>query len=203
MLKEILRGLSSFFTSEKVLILVVFLVLVLVISMYSGNKIASLDTMSNYESESSFSPNNEFSNNELSSSSVYSNEAAALPSEQPLRPMLPQVDSAPSYEVTSSPSMAPPSASSEVANPSDLLPNDQNSQWAALNPVNSGNIAMPDLLQAGYHIGLDTIGQTLRNANLQLRSDPIIPKSAVGPWMQSTIEPDYGRVPLEIGSAQR
>ena len=88
-----------------------------------------------------------------------------------------------------------------VADPSDLLPNDQNSQWAALNPVaaNQGSILMPDLLQAGYHIGLDTIGQTLRNANQQLRSDPIIPLQKVGPWNQSTIEPDYGRTPLEIG----
>ena len=88
-----------------------------------------------------------------------------------------------------------------VANPSDLLPNDQNSQWAALNPVamNQGSIVMPDLLQAGYHIGLDTIGQSLRNANYQLRSDPIIPKQEIGPWNISTIEPDLGRVPLEIG----
>jgi hypothetical protein len=65
--------------------------------------------------------------------------------------------------------------------------------------MNQGNVAMPDLLQAGYHIGLDTIGQTLRNANLQLRSDPIINKAAVGPWNQSTIEPDLARVPLEVG----
>ena len=88
-----------------------------------------------------------------------------------------------------------------VANPSDLLPNDQNSQWAALNPntMTQGNILMPDLLQAGYHIGLDTIGQTMRNSNLQLRSDPIIPKSEVGPWNRSTIEPDLARIPLEIG----
>lgn len=90
-----------------------------------------------------------------------------------------------------------------VAAPQDLLPVDQNSQWAALNPVAQGNIAAPDLLQAGYHIGLDTIGQTLRNANLQERSDPIIPKSAVGPWNQSTIEPDLGRVPLEVGVGGR
>ena len=87
----------------------------------------------------------------------------------------------------------------EVADPSHLLPTDQNSQWAALNPVGSSNNAMlPDLLQAGYHIGLDTIGQTLRNPNYQLRSDPIIPVQQIGPWNQSTIEPDYGRVPLEI-----
>jgi carbon monoxide dehydrogenase subunit G len=74
---------------------------------------------------------------------------------------------------------------------------------AALNPVAQGNIAAPDLLQAGYHIGLDTIGQTLRNANLQERSDPIIPKAAVGPWNQSTIDPDLGRVPLEVGCGAR
>jgi len=86
-----------------------------------------------------------------------------------------------------------------VANPSDLLPQDSNSSWGGLNSVNAQNIAMPDLLQAGYHIGLDTIGQTLRNANQQLRSDPVIPKVEVGPWNQSTIEGDYGRVPLELG----
>ena len=88
-----------------------------------------------------------------------------------------------------------------VANPSDLLPQDHNSQWAALNPntMTQGNVLMPDLLQAGYHIGLDTIGQTLRNANLQLRSDPVIQKTSVGPWNNSTIEADLGRTPLELG----
>jgi hypothetical protein len=65
--------------------------------------------------------------------------------------------------------------------------------------MKQGDIMMPDLLQAGYHIGLDTIGQTLRNANQQLRSDPIIPVQQVGPWNQTTMEPDLGRVPLEIG----
>ena len=87
------------------------------------------------------------------------------------------------------------------ANPNELLPIDTNSQWASLNPVNmnQGSILNGDMLQAGYHIGLDTIGQTMKNANLQLRSDPIIPKQEVGPWNQSTYEPDYGRIPLEVG----
>jgi len=102
------------------------------------------------------------------------------------------------------PPLAPASTQSgytlqPVASPSDLLPQDSNASWGGLNSVNQQNIAMPDLLQAGYHIGLDTIGQTLRNANYQLRSDPVIPKSDVGPWNQSTIEGDYGRVPLELG----
>jgi hypothetical protein len=94
-----------------------------------------------------------------------------------------------------------PSAPASIANPNELLPTDANSQWAALNPVNmnQGSMLNGDMLQAGYHIGLDTIGQTLKNPNLQLRSDPIIPKQDVGPWNQSTYEPDYGRIPLEVG----
>jgi hypothetical protein len=103
--------------------------------------------------------------------------------------------------------MSAPSGSSyalqPVANPEDLLPKDSNSQWATLNPISQGNVAIPDLLQSGYHIGLDTIGQTLKNPNYQLRSDPIIEKKVVSPWNQSTIEGDAGRIPLEIGQATR
>ena len=93
-------------------------------------------------------------------------------------------------------------ASQSVANPSDLLPKDENSEFAALNPtsMNKGDVLMPDLLQAGHHVGVDTVGQSLRNANLQLRSDPVITKSDVGPWNNTTIEPDLGRVPLELGA---
>jgi hypothetical protein len=40
----------------------------------------------------------------------------------------------------------------------------------------------------------------LRNANLQIRSEPPNPQMTVGPWNQSTIEPDFMRPPLEIGS---
>ena len=97
------------------------------------------------------------------------------------------------------PSLPSPTEGYKESDPSDLLPHDMNSQWGDLNTVNQGNIAMPDLLQAGYHIGLDTIGQSLRNANLQERSDPIIPVMDTGPWNKSTIEADYGRVPLELG----
>ena len=113
-------------------------------------------------------------------------------------PVQPVAQSAPSVSAGASGYSSQP-----VANPSDLLPHDQNSQWANLNPIGNGVVAMPDLLQAGAHIGLDTIGQTLKNANLQLRSDPIIEKKDIGPWNQSTYEADYGRVPLEVGYGQR
>lgn len=89
-------------------------------------------------------------------------------------------------------------AQKPVANPTDLLPSDANSKWGELSVSNSVNT--PDLLQAGYHNGIDTVGQTLRNANQQLRSDPPITKQNVGPWHNSTIEPDLARVPLELGA---
>ena len=84
-------------------------------------------------------------------------------------------------------------------NPDDLLPKDNNNQWAQLNPAGKGDLANINLLKAGYHIGIDTVGQTLRNANLQLRSEPPNPQVNVGPWQQSTIEPDFMRPPLELG----
>lgn len=88
---------------------------------------------------------------------------------------------------------------SNTANPDELLPVDKNSEFAKLNPVNSGKVDLPDMLQAGSLIGIDTIGQTLKNPNLQLRSDPVISKQQVGPWNNSTFEPDLARVPLELG----
>lgn len=92
------------------------------------------------------------------------------------------------------------SKSKDVANPSDLLPQSGGNSWAKLNPnANVNQVVIPDLLEAGYHIGLDTIGQTMKNPNLQERSEPIIPKQAVSPWNNSSYEPDIARVPLEIG----
>jgi len=171
MLKEIISGFSKFFTKERVIVLIIFLILAWALYSYSGSKMNVYDNMGDGSSATKSSP-----------SPVSSPPVVAAP--------------------TTGGAAAPTGYSQqEVANPSDLLPKDSNSQWSALNPnsMNGGDILMPDLLQAGYHIGLDTIGQSLRNPNLQLRSDPIITKADIGPWNQSTIEPDYGRVPLEIG----
>ena len=95
----------------------------------------------------------------------------------------------------------PPSCSPNGSNqnPADLLPKDTNSQWAQLNPAGKGDLANINLLKAGYHIGIDTIGQTLRNANLQIRSEPPNPQVNVGPWNASTITPDFMRPSLELG----
>jgi hypothetical protein len=101
---------------------------------------------------------------------------------------------------TSMPGVPASCSKPNIQNPAELLPKDTNSQWAQLNPSGKGELANINLLKAGYHIGIDTIGQTLRNANLQIRSEPPNPQLSVGPWNQSTIEPDFMRVPLELGS---
>ena len=101
---------------------------------------------------------------------------------------------------TSMPGVPSSCSQPNIQNPAELLPNDSNSQWAQLNPSGKGELANVNLLKAGYHIGIDTVGQSLRNANLQIRSEPPNPQLNVGPWNNSTIEPDFMRVPLELGS---
>ena len=185
MLKNFARSFSSgftkFFTTDRVMILVVFLILAFGLYSYSGSKSFRMDAMTTGDSVP------------VTSAPVTSVPVTSVPvTSAPVTSTL-GTNTVPAAQVSSG------YTAQSVTAPQDLLPKDQNSQWAALNPVAQGNIAAPDLLQAGYHIGLDTIGQTLRNANLQERSDPVIPKSNIGPWNQSTIEPDLGRVPLEVG----
>lgn len=62
----------------------------------------------------------------------------------------------------------------------------------------SGGSSQPDFLSAGHHIGINTIGSSLRNANLQIRSECPNPQNIVCPWNQSTIGPDLTRRPLDV-----
>jgi hypothetical protein len=104
---------------------------------------------------------------------------------------------------SSSPGLPTSCTKPNIQNPSDLLPKDNHSEWSQLNPSGKGELANINLLKAGYHIGIDTIGQTLRNGNLQIRSEPPNPQLYVGPWNTSTIEPDFMRPPLEIGQGSQ
>jgi hypothetical protein len=81
----------------------------------------------------------------------------------------------------------------------ELLPSTESSTWSEVTPVNPGGLENKNFLDAGFHLGINTVGQSLRNANRQLRSDPAIPKVEVSPWNRSTIEGDGVRRPLEIG----
>ena len=81
---------------------------------------------------------------------------------------------------------------------SELLPKDANSVWAQQNPMGPGSLKGVNFLSAGALVGINTVGQSLKNANLQLRSEPPNPQVAISIFNNSTIEPDFNRRPLEI-----
>ena len=82
--------------------------------------------------------------------------------------------------------------------PGELLPKDPNSIWAQQNPMGTGSLKGKNFLSAGALIGINTVGQTLRNANYQLRSEPPNPQVPVSVFNVPTIEPDVNRRSLEI-----
>ena len=88
----------------------------------------------------------------------------------------------------------------DILSPQELLPKDVDSVWAQSVPAGQGSLGDKNFLNAGFHVGVNTVGQTLRNANRQIRSEPPNPQVKVSPWLQTTIEPDTNRKPLEIGA---
>lgn len=88
-----------------------------------------------------------------------------------------------------------------MMDPKELLPTDNNNEWSNIMP--SEDLKNVGMLNAGHHVGINTVGSSLRNANLQIRSEPVIPQTKnVGPWNNTTIEPDNLRRPLEIGGTE-
>jgi hypothetical protein len=87
-----------------------------------------------------------------------------------------------------------------VTDPRELLPRDANSEFSQLNPQGDGDVQNVSFIQAGVLQGINTVGSTLKNPNLQLRSEPPNPRVDVGPWNNSTITHDNNKRDLEIGS---
>ena len=88
--------------------------------------------------------------------------------------------------------------------PEDLLPTDESkaiSEFNIAKPIGEGILQGVNMLDSSYHVGTNTVGQSLRNANRQLRSEPPNPQVNVSPWMNSTIAPDLPRRPLEVGES--
>jgi len=184
-----LKDLQKFVKVHHVLALVGLVLLAAVVMQYSKRKGSALDSMSGKRA-SMRQGSSMTSLGESSSGSVSpSNPAGQNEVFSPVSGMSgPQ-----GYGL-------PPSCSRQpVVNPEDLLPKDTNSQWAQLNPRGNGDLNNVNLLQAGYLYGINTVGSSLRNANLQVRSEPPNPQVQVSPWQNTTIEPDLMRTPLELG----
>lgn len=89
------------------------------------------------------------------------------------------------------------SSDNNTLNSEQLLPSV--SQYSEINPSTNGDVNTNSLLNAGHHIGVNTTGCSLRNANRGLRSEPPNPQVTVSPWMQTTICPDLHRKTLDGG----
>lgn len=170
MFKEIISGLSKFFNRKELVFAVILLLLAAALLSYSGSKSFSVDGMEDGNQDAYITTTNNLAKQPTVRESPAQNY---VPTEEQKQMIVadnrgPQVDG---YQ------------SKDVNAPGDLMPS-QGSEWTSY----AGTT--PDLLAAGYHIGIDTIGQSRGIPNYDLRAVPFIEKASVGPWMQSTVEPD-------------
>jgi len=190
-----LKDLQKNIKSHHFIALLGVLVLALAIMQYSGRKTNYNDGFGDgYSNSPSNVPNTASSGNAAPqnvSGSVDGSNAVGQNE---------QYAKVPVGSMTSTYGLTPTAPQKGNYDPSELLPKDLNSQWAQLNPAGNADFKNVNLLKAGYLIGIDTVGSSLRNANLQERSEPPNPTASVSPWLNTTIEPDLMRLPLEIGT---
>ena len=80
----------------------------------------------------------------------------------------------------------------------NYLPQEVNDEWfdtdftQAKNKLENGNLINTEK----YVVGVDTVGQSLKNASWDIRGTIANPKFNVSPWNNSTYEPDYNLKPL-------
>jgi len=76
---------------------------------------------------------------------------------------------------------------------SELLPKGElGASFAAVNPVGAEDLKGQNFLQAGYHSNINIVGiaQTNRNPSYDIRTETPNPQAKVGPFLQTTIDPD-------------
>ena len=192
-----LKNLQKNIKSHHFIALIGVLVLALAIMQYSGRKTNYNDGFGDGYSNS---PSN------VQGSSGVAVSAGPVEENKPTVGAAEQVgmnevySNVPAGSMTNTYGLTPTGRPGNTYDPAELLPKDLNSQWSQLNPAGNADFKNVNLLKAGYLIGIDTVGSTLRNANLQERSEPPNPTTSVSPWLNTTIEPDLMRLPLEIGS---
>ena len=192
---SLIKDLQKFIKMHHVLAIAGLLVLGVVVSQYSNKKGLIVDNMTFGANITPQQANEEQSKYVVNMSGpATGNVSPAQPGGQN------EVFASVNGESGSSQGLLPNNMRQQVVNPDDLLPKDENSQWAQLNPKGNGELNNVNLLQAGYLYGINTVGSSLRNANLQLRSEPPNPQLQVSPWLNTTIEPDLMRTPLELGN---
>jgi hypothetical protein len=83
-------------------------------------------------------------------------------------------------------------------NAKDFLPKEINSEWFDTDFSQAKHTLNDDKLinTERYVIGINTVGESLKNASYDIRGTVPNPKFTVSPWNNSTYEPDYNIKPL-------
>lgn len=159
------------FLMDNLVLIIALLIGVVGVGVYSFNKVPKMDTMTAEE------PAQDKEDIE-----------APLTNVAPAKPMGQNSDYLRVQGLESTSAKGLPPVNKNINTPSDLIPSDPNSEWAAQNPVGAGSLKDVSLITPQQQIGVNSVGSCNRNANLQLRPDPCIPKMNTGPFNQSTIE---------------
>jgi hypothetical protein len=169
MLKGLQSGFFKFFTSQRVLILAIFLLLCFVLTAYASGK-------------TTYQPAKEGFDEHPGPKQGFKTEGSGKEEEDPTK-------SEGFHNMASS--------AGNVNSPGDLLPMNGNSELVGSFKSEEG--VFPDnLLEAGSHQGLSTVSSSMRNANLQLRADPAIQKKSGCWWGESTIHADPNPIGLKV-----
>jgi len=157
------------------------------------NNTANMVNMANNSS-------NNLPSNSVSGNDIPANNSGYVPAEFKAPEPGTNMDSVPkSYEVGST--KADSCFPQDILSSDDLLPKadaEAIKQFTEDQSIGDGILKGVNFLGAGYHVGVNSVGQSLRNANLQLRSEPPNPQTQISPWLNSSIAPDLQRRPLEL-----
>ncbi len=85
----------------------------------------------------------------------------------------------------------------------DLLPMNEAAKFSDVHPEGVGVLSNKSFLNSGHHVGINTVGQSLRNANHDFRSEPPNPQIQISPWQNTSIGSDLMRRHLEIGGCDQ
>jgi hypothetical protein len=181
---SLMKSMKKFLMDNLVLI-IALLIGVVGVGVYSFNKVPKMDSMA-VEGEGD------------KSKDVVE---APLVSVAPAKPMGQNSDYLRVQGLASAAAKGLPPVNKNINTPSDLIPSDPNSEWASQNPVGAGSLKDVSLITPQQQIGVSGVGSCNRNANLQVRPDPCIPKMNTGPFNQSTIEGCQQQRSFDLGGA--
>jgi hypothetical protein len=164
---------KDLFTSRNIIIFIIVLILIIAIFYYSRGK-RTLERMSNY--------------GDSGASAKYPTAASG---DAPFKTSQTTNLDKPDASATTPDRSAP-------TNPQDLLPSSTGANWGNLYPVQNDNgVYVPSMIDPSFAIGINTISSTMKNPNLDLRSEIPIPKKQLSPWNNSSWQPNVEKIGLD------